>query len=174
MGDVRSWFEIKKAIQRMANTKAPGKSGLTTDMLKNLPPKGFQLYVDLIQDYWKNQDIDYDTWHITTLSNIYKGKGDLQDPNNHQGICLKETSYKVVSIIIANRLLQRLKQLGANTQFGHIGCQEAQHIIKRALLLRRQHGLESFVLFVDLVKAFDTIQHTLLVQILEKYGIPPA
>ncbi len=79
-----------------------------------------------------------------------------------------------MSIIIANRLLQRLKQLGANTQFGHIGCQEAQHIINRALLLRRQHGLESFVLFVDLVKAFDTIQHTLLLQILEKYGIPPS
>ncbi len=40
--------------------------------------------------------------------------------------------------------------------------------------MRRQHGLESFVLFVDLVKVFDTIQHTLLLQILERYGIPLA
>ena len=120
------------------------------------------------------QDVDYDRWHMTILSNIYKGKGDPQDPNNHRGICLKETSYKVMSIIIAQRLLQRLNEIGATTQFGHIGCQEAQHIIKRALLLRRQHGLETFALFVDLVKAFDTIQHTLLLQVLEKYGIPPS
>ncbi len=55
----------------------------------------------------------------------------------------------------------------------HIGCQEAQHIIKRALLLRRQHGLESYALFIDLVKALDTIQHALLLQALKKYGIPP-
>jgi hypothetical protein len=53
-----------------------------------------------------------------------------------------------------------------------IGCQEAQHTLKRALLLRRQHGLESYALFVDLVKAFDTVQHPLLFDILKKYGIP--
>lgn len=41
------------------------------------------------------------TWHMTVLSDIYKGNGDLQDPNNHKGICLGETSYKVISIIIA-------------------------------------------------------------------------
>ncbi len=56
-------------------------------------------------------------------------------------------------------------------QFGHVGCQEAQHILKRALLLRRQHGLESFAIFVDLVKAFDTVHHDLLCKILSKYGL---
>jgi hypothetical protein len=38
---------------------------------------------------------------------IYKGKGDPQDPNNHRGIALKETSAKVMSIIIANKEIQR-------------------------------------------------------------------
>jgi hypothetical protein len=53
-----------------------------------------------------------------------------------------------------------------------VGCQEAQHSLKKALILRRQHGLPTYALFIDLVKAFDTIQHPLLFQILEKYGIP--
>jgi hypothetical protein len=44
---------------------------------------------------------------------------------------------------------------------------------ERSLLLRRQHGLESHAIFVNLVKAFDTVNHKLLYQILEKYGLPP-
>ncbi len=60
MGNVSTRTEIKKAVWRMANDKAPEKSGLTTHMLKNLPPKAFQLYVNFIQKYWENPDIDYD------------------------------------------------------------------------------------------------------------------
>jgi hypothetical protein len=105
---------------------------------------------------------------------LFKGKGDPQDPNNHRGIVFKETSAKVLSIIIANRLLCKLKQIGTNTKFGHVGGQEAQHILKRALLLRCQHGLESYAIFVDLVTAFDTIHKDLLYAILERCGLPPS
>jgi hypothetical protein len=38
--------------------------------------------------------------------------------------------------------------------------------------LPRQHGLESYTIFVDLIKAFDTINHDLLYQILIKYSLP--
>ena len=106
------------------------------------------------------------------LKVLYKGKGDPQDPNNSRGIALKETSAKVLSIVIAKRLLRRFKEIDPSSQFGHVGCQEAQHIIKKALLLRRQHGIESYAVFVDLVKAFDTVHHQLLCLILTKYGFP--
>ncbi len=113
-------------------------------------------------------------WHMALigpiLNTIYKGKGDSQDPNNHHGIALKETSTKVLSIILARRLLKRFKKINPSC---HIGCQEAQHPIKKALLLRRQHRLESYGIFVYLVKAFDTINHELLYWILLKYGLPP-
>jgi hypothetical protein len=172
LGEVPSKTEIKKAISKMASNKAPGKSGLTTDMIKCLPPKAMNLYVEIIQEFWKKDVIDFDSWYITVLHLLYKGKGNPHDPNNHHGIALKETSAKVLSIIIAKRLLHRLKQIGTNTQFGHIGCQEAQHVLKQALLLRHQHGLESDVIFVDLVKAFDTVHQDLLCAILKKYGAP--
>ncbi len=165
--------EVLNAIKKMAYDKAPGQSKLTTDMLKNLPPQALNFYIDIIQEFWNNKDFDLSSWHTTILNTIYKGKGDPQDPNNHRGIALKETSAKVLSTIIAQRLLKRFKQIKTSSQFGHIGCQEAQHTIKKALLLRRQHGLETYAIFVDLVKAFDTVNHDLLLSILAKYGLPP-
>ena len=165
--------EVKSAIASMAYEKAPGQSGVTTDMIKCLTPEAINFYIERIQAFWKDPNTDYESWHTTILSTVYKGKGDPQDPNNHRGIALKETSEKILSIVLARRLLNQFKQLKPSTQFGHIGCQEAQHIIKRALLLRRQHGLESHAVFVDLVKAFDTVNHELLYKILEKYGLPP-
>jgi len=137
-----------------------------------LRPLAFNDYVKVIQDFWSNPDTDFSSWHITLLKVLYKGKGDPQDPNNNRGIALKETSAKVLSIIIAKRLLKRLNEINPTSQFGHIGCQEAQHTIKRALLLRGQHGLESYAVFIDLVKAFDTVHHHLLCEILSKYGLP--
>jgi hypothetical protein len=173
LGTPPSFDEVKNAIASMKYEKAPGLSGLTTDMIKNLPQKALQLYTDLIKKFWNDDKVDFESWHITVLNTIYKGKGDPQDSNNHRGIALKETSAKVLSIIIARRLLKRFNQIGPKSQFRHIGCQEAQHIIKRALLLRRQHSLESYAIFIDLVKAFDTVHHELLCQILTKYGLPP-
>ncbi len=65
-----------------------------------------------------------------------------------------------------------LQTFGSKTQFRRIGCQEAQHTSKRALLLRRQHGIQTYALFVDLVKAFDTVEPPLLFRSLRRYGIP--
>ena len=39
--------------------------------------------------------------------------------------------------------------------------------------MRRNHDQDTYVAFVDLVKAFDTADHQLLIKILERYGAPP-
>ena len=99
------------AIKKMKNNKAPGFSQVTTDMIKNLPSNALSLLTEFIHEYWNNSELDYTSWHKTKLSNLYKGKGDPQNPNNWRGICLKETTAKIVSIIAAERLLKQLKKL---------------------------------------------------------------
>jgi hypothetical protein len=123
--------EDKSAINGMAYDKEPEKSGVTTDMIRNIPEQAFNLYIEVIQNFWQDE--------------------------------------KIVFL----RLLSEFKEINPTTQFSCIGCQEALHIIKRALLLRRNHGLESYAVFIDLVKAFDTVNHKLMCQILCKYGLPP-
>jgi len=41
-----------------------------------------------------NEDMDFELWYATKLLNLFKGIGEQQDPNNWQGICLKETTAK--------------------------------------------------------------------------------
>ena len=39
--------------------------------------------------------------------------------------------------------------------------------------MRHNHNLPSYVTFFDLVKVFDTVNHKMMLQILERYGAPP-
>jgi hypothetical protein len=46
------------------------------------------------------------------------------------------------------------------------------HSLRAALSIRRAHGIITYVLFVDLIKAYQIVNHALLFGILKKYGTP--
>jgi hypothetical protein len=54
-----------------------------------------------------------------------------------------------------------------------IGCRDELFTLKALLNARHNHDLTSYVGFVDLVKAYDTANHKLLIDILCQYGAPP-
>ena len=76
-----SLAEVKLALKKMKNNKAPGLSGVT-DMLKTLPEEGHALLTSFVQQFWENHDCNFDQWHLTKLSLLFKGKGNMYDPNN--------------------------------------------------------------------------------------------
>ena len=78
--------EIKAASLKMKNNKALGGTGLSTDMLKNLP----------------NDALDF----------LCKRKGAYQNLINFRGICLKESTAKIMNIIISNCLLKHFHVIG--------------------------------------------------------------
>ena len=86
--------EFKSAISSMAYEKAPSQSGLTTDMIKNLPPQAFNYHVDLIQKFRSDTETAFDSWRVTILNVLYKGKGDPQNPNYSRWMALKRFQQK--------------------------------------------------------------------------------
>ena len=107
---------------------------------------------------------------------ILPKKGDLRDLNNWRGIMLLDAASKIISMIVNNRLQRLLKEIGIEEQNGFSGgrgCSDGSFCIRQALKKRREHGQESWVLFVDLVKAFDSVPRDILFSVLAKFGVPP-
>jgi Holliday junction resolvasome RuvABC ATP-dependent DNA helicase subunit len=80
-------------------------------------------------------------------------------------IALGDIAAKCVSSIIANRLTEHLVIFNK-------GCADATFSLKLALQTLHEHDKESYILFVDLVKAYDSVKRELLWLILERYGVP--
>ena len=83
---------------------------------------------------------------------------------------------KIFSSLLCKRLFRMIKKLGVKYQFGSspgVGCQDGTFTIKTLLHTRHNHDLPTYVAFLDLVKTFDTVDHTLMLHILKKYGAPP-
>jgi len=60
-----------------------------------------QIY-KLITDFWEQEEIP-ESWKMSVLCPVYK-KGDKTNPKNYRGISLLNTSYKILSNFLINRL----------------------------------------------------------------------
>jgi hypothetical protein len=70
-----------------------------------------------------------------------------------------------VSLIAPTRLANRIRGLGVEEQGGSTpgkGCADATFTLKTALQTLREHGQESWVLFIDLVKAYGAVNREML------------
>ena len=83
---------------------------------------------------------------------------------------------KIFSSISCTGLFKIIKLHGVKYHFGStpgVGCQDSSFKIKTLLHLRHTHNLPTWVLCADLVKAFDTSNHGLIIKVLQRYGCPP-
>ena len=132
------------------------------------PNQNHQNLLDWIQN-WLQLLAHHQTCNIIQRK---RTKGQMNNLNNYCGICLKETMAKIVSSFIASWLLSVFKTHGCSSQFSHTGCQEPLQILRLALTIRCHHGKETYALIINLIKAFDSINHDLLLKLLSRYGMP--
>jgi len=119
--------------------------------------------------------VDYDEWHEGSGVPVPK-TNDPTDPNKYRIVNLMDVGSKIFSRILTARAFKLLSKGGTKFQFGGVpkaGCADANFTLKTILHLRHQHNLDTYVVFADLIKAFDTADHALLIKVLERYGAPP-
>ena len=114
-------------------------------------------------------------WKTSVISPIYK-KGSKNLPSNYRPISLTSVICRVFEKIISNHILNHLliNQLISNNQHGFL----PRRSTITQLLDATNDWINSYtsnetlsVVYTDLAKAFDTVSHPKLLEILKTYGI---
>ena len=131
-------------------------------------------HFNFILKFWEDI-LNYVEWHEGQVIPIPKS-GDLSDPNKWIGVNLMDIGAKVFSSMMCKRLFKIINLHGVKYQFGYspgVGYQDCLFTLKNALHARHNHNLPTFFAFVDLVKAFGTVDHGIMIVTLKIYGAPP-
>lgn len=167
--------ELNNALKNAKNRKAPGLNGIPIEYYKLLDEENRKLILKILNDYFMNSSYDIPDWHHVNLKLLPK-KGDLTLPKNYRPISLLDVLSKILSYILTQRINAHLMKIGLKEQAGFMkdrGCSDATSTLKITLQNLKASNHDAYVLFVDIVKAFDSVNREMLWQILKKYGIPP-
>ena len=164
--------EIKQVVGSLTMGKAPGANGVTNEMLKFGGTPIIESLKCIFDTYWRREDIDDKTGIVVSL---YK-KGDRSDPSNYRGITLLDCVRKVFTKILTNRIQEKL-ELELFFDEGQAGfrpgrsCADHVSTLADVMINRRKRQLWSYIFFLDLKKAFDTVSRPLLMKSLWSSGI---
>ena len=158
----------------MANDNPPGLNGVPPNAFKYMSEENLRHHFDFITEFWEDK-VSFEEWHEGQVFPVPKS-GDLYYPTKRRGVNLMDIGTKVLSSLICKRLFKIIKKHGVKYQFESspgVGCQDGTLTIKKILHTQHNNNLPSYAVFVDLVKSFDTVNHDMMLNILERYGAPP-
>lgn len=130
----------------------------------------------MTNDFWDTDDQSAPgSWNMSHLTSICKGKGGTPDPNSCRGVCLQKTLSKSISLVTCERLDKHTTTNGMSSQLGcqkGMGARGGSFTLRAMLHQRKNHGLDTFALFIDPKKTFDAARHDLIEPLLQKFGAP--
>ena len=111
---------------------------------------------------------------IASVCPIYKGEGHGSNPNNYRPISILPTIARVFQKLIHNQLFRCLESTIFKYQSGFRPTHSTESSIlnpTNGWLLTIDQGNYNIAVFVDLIKAFDTVNHEILLNKLKYYAI---
>ena len=168
-------YDVQVALTLSKRGKAPGLSGVTTDLLKTFSDLLVGPLLELFQVHWDNPDSVPQRYKDAKVISLFK-KGDRKDPSNYRGIFLLDSIGKLFCRIVYRRLLDFYGTRMDPYQFGFRKQRStAQAVWTLRNLIQRARDLKKcmYLVFIDLVKAFDTVDRPLLFKTLADLGLAP-
>ena len=116
-------------------------------------------------------------WKDAVITVLHK-KGDETECGNYRGISLVSHAGKVLLKAVARRLgaYCEAKELLPEEQCGfrpNRSTTDMMFVVRRLQEVERKAGLSLLMCFIDLQKVYDTVDRTLLWQVLTRIGVPP-
>ena len=180
--EIKDEFEFKEVseeivlnlIMNLSTSSGPGISGISSKILKAASNTLVPLITSLFNQCLAENTIPIE-WKTAVVTPIYKNKGDIDDVNNYRGISVLPPLAKVFEKVLATQMIVYLNK--ENILFdGQHGfrsdhsCETALHILISEMNRIKSKRLIGLFLFMDLRKAFDLVDPSLLLIKLKKYG----
>ena len=168
--------EVQTSIKQLTSGKAPGADGIPPDIYKHGGKGVAEVLLKLFLQIWEEGEVPQD-FKDADVVHLYKNKGDIKSCDNHRGISLLCIAGKILARLLLNRLNTHTSNIGVIPE-SQCGFRPGRGTTDMSFALRqlqekcRLHSEDLYLLFIDLTKAFDTINREGLWNILEKVGCP--
>nr|VZH95819.1 unnamed protein product [Spirometra erinaceieuropaei] len=167
--------ETIRAVQQLSSGKAPGSDAIPAEVYNHGGPQLMDHLTALFQEMWRQGEVPQDL-KDALIVHLYKRKGDRQVCDNHRGISLLNIAGKIFARILLNRLNNHLEQgLLPESQCGfrrHRGTTDMIFAARQLQEKCQEMRTHLYSTFVDLTKAFDTVNRKGLWKIMQKFGCP--
>ena len=164
--------ELKDTVGIVKRNRRPGPDGLGIEFYQTMFPIIKNDLKDNYNGYLQNGRMLAETKSSITTLTPKPGPENLIE--NYRPISLLNCDYKIFSKIISQRLQPILKEIIHESQYAQPGRDiNDMNTLTRDLLHDMDISMtDSFFISVDFSKAFDSVCHKFLYQILERYGFP--